>query len=89
MNRITPQERPTFKVAHSYRSHGFISRETFLSFQKTFEEIVTTIVNIKVCKDEDDLWKYVRSLFDSMITLTTSQSTPPTCPSSSMLSSCP
>ena len=63
MNRITPQERPTFKVAHSYRSHGFISRETFLSFQKTFEEIVTTIVNIKVCKDEDDLWKYVRSLF--------------------------
>ena len=63
MNKITPQERPTFKVAHSYRSHGLISRETFLSFQKTFEEIVTTIVNIKMCKDEDDLWKYVRSLF--------------------------
>lgn len=63
MNKITPQERPTFKVTHSYRSHGLISRETFLSFQKTFEEIVTTIVNIKMCRDEDDLWKYVRSLF--------------------------
>ena len=63
MNKITPQERPTFKVTHSYRSHGLISRDTFLSFQKTFEEIVTTIVNIKMCRDEDDLWKYVRSLF--------------------------
>ena len=48
MNRITSQERPTFKVVHSYRSHGLISRETFLSFQKTLAEVVTTIVIITV-----------------------------------------
>lgn len=60
MNRITPQDRPTFKVAHLYRSNGLISRETFLAFQASFEEIVNTIVN---CRDEDELWKYVRSLF--------------------------
>ena len=61
MNKISPQDRPTFKVAHLYRSHGLISRETFLAFQTKFEEIVNTIVN---CNDEDELWIYVRSLFD-------------------------
>ena len=60
MNKITPQDRPTFKVAFLYRSHGLISRETFIAFQTTFDEIVNTIVN---CSDEDELWKYVRSLF--------------------------
>ena len=61
MSKITPQDRPTFKVAHLYDTHGLISRETFLNFQTTFEEIVNTIVN---CRDDVELWKYVRSLFE-------------------------
>lgn len=44
-----------------YRSHGLVSRDNFIAFQKTFDEIVSTIVN---CRDEDELWKFVRSLFD-------------------------
>lgn len=55
------QDRPTFKVAFLYRSHGLISRETFIAFQKTYDEIVNTLVT---CHDEDELWRFVRSLFD-------------------------
>ena len=58
---ITPQDRPTFKVAFLYRSHALISRETFITFQKTYDEIVNTLVT---CQDEDELWRFVRSMFD-------------------------
>ena len=58
---IVPQDRPTFKVAFLYRSHGLISRETFIAFQKTYDEVVNSIVT---CQDEDELWKFVRSMFD-------------------------
>lgn len=61
MSKITPQDRPTFKVAHWFRCHKLVERETFLTFQTRFEEIVNTIVNTS---DEDDFWKFVRSLFD-------------------------
>lgn len=58
----TPQDRPTFKVAFLYRAHGLISRETFIAFQKIFEEIVNNVIHN--CPDEDKLWKFVRTLFD-------------------------
>ena len=40
---------------------GPFGRENFLAFQKRFEEVVTTIANPK---DEEEFWKFVRSLFD-------------------------
>ena len=55
-----PENRPMFQVARLYRAHGLISRETFLSFEKTFVEIVTTINSLS---NDDKLWEYVRSLF--------------------------
>ena len=61
MSEITPQDRPTFKIAHWYRCQNLVGRENFLLFQKQFEEIVNTIVNTS---DPKELWKYVRSLFD-------------------------
>ena len=68
MSKITAQDRSTFKVAHWYRCHGLISRENFLVFQKTFEEIVNAITT----SADDELWKYVRSL-TSMTTLIASR----------------
>lgn len=56
-----PENRPTFQVARLYRAHGLISRETFLSFEKTFVEIVTTINNL--LRENEKLWEYVRTLF--------------------------
>lgn len=56
-----PENRPTFQVARLYRAHGLISRETFLSFEKTFVEIVTTINNL--LRANEKLWEYVRTLF--------------------------
>ena len=56
-----PENRPTFQVARLYRARGLISRETFLSFEKTFVEIVTTINSLS--NEHDKLWEYVRSLF--------------------------
>ena len=56
-----PENRPTFQVARLYRAHGLISRETFLNFEKTFVEIVTTINSLS--NDDEKFWEYVRSLF--------------------------
>lgn len=56
-----PENRPMFQVARLYRAHGLISRETFLSFEKTFVEIVTTINSLS--NDDEKFWDYVRSLF--------------------------
>ena len=56
-----PENRPTFQVARLYRAHELISRETFLSFEKTFVEIVTTINSLS--SDDEKLWEYVRTLF--------------------------
>lgn len=60
MDEFSLQDRPTFKVAHWYRCHGLVDRDNFLAFQKTFGEIVNTLSTI----GDDELWNYVRSLFD-------------------------
>lgn len=60
-NPFAPENRPMFKVARMYRAHGLISRETFLSFEKTFAEIVNTINSLS--SDDEKLWEYVRTLF--------------------------
>ena len=56
---ITPQDRPIFKVAFWYC--WLVSRETFIAFQKTYDEIVNTLFT---CQDEDERWKFMRSMFD-------------------------
>ena len=60
-NPFAPENRPMFQVARMYRAHGLISRETFLSFEKTFAEIVNTINSLS--SDDEKLWEYVRTLF--------------------------
>ena len=60
-NPFAPENRPMFQVARMYRAHGLISRETFLSFEKTFAEIVNTINSLS--NDDEKLWEYVRTLF--------------------------
>ena len=53
------------KIAPSSRcpsgTAGFVSRETFIAFQKTYDEIVNTLFT---CQDEDERWKFMRSMFD-------------------------
>ena len=56
---IAPQDRPILEVAFWYR--WLISRETLIAFQKTYDEIVNTILT---CQDEDERWKFMRSMFD-------------------------
>ncbi|CAB4031191.1 aminotransferase class V-fold PLP-dependent enzyme, partial [Paramuricea clavata] len=64
MNQMNAHKRPTFLVAHRYRCHGLLDRETFLGFKKTYEEVMETIATKKLDVDQDELWRYVRSLFD-------------------------
>lgn len=61
LDKEAPENRPMFQVARWHRAHGLISRETFLSFEKTFVEIVTTINSLS--SDYEKLWEYVRTLF--------------------------
>ena len=47
-------------MAHWFRRQGLVSRNNFLTLQKTFFEIVNSLMS----KTGDDLWVHVHGLFD-------------------------
>jgi hypothetical protein len=59
MNQINVHKLPTFLVAHRYRCHGLIDRETFLEFKNTYEEVMENIAAKKLDVDQDELWRCV------------------------------